>query len=124
MVQVNKRVPKTPKQAVNLIDNFLNAELFKALGDRTRLLLLSCVAKCGRACSVSEAAECCSVDFSVVSRHLGILTRAGVLESSKIGRTMAYRVLYKELSTALRDLGDVIKKCDCSNTKDVCGKAC
>ena len=49
-------------------DRALDAELFKALSDPTRLKLLACLAKCSRMCSVTEVAECCSVDFSVVSR--------------------------------------------------------
>ena len=76
----------TPRRAANCcgpIDDLLDPELFRALGDPTRLLLLACLAKCGRACSVTEIAECCSVDLSVVSRHLALLERAKVLFGEK-----------------------------------------
>ena len=122
MVQIYKRIPKTPKQAATFqgpIDDVLNAELFKALGDPTRLTLLACLSKCGRACSVSEVAECCAVDFSVVSRHLSILARAGVLEGSKKGRTVFYRVRYKDLSKSLRSIAKAFEGC-CGISTDGC----
>ena len=112
MVQVYKHA-KTPKHAAKRedeLDALLDAELFKALGNPTRLLLLSCLAKCGRACSVSEVAECCSVDFSVVSRHLALLARAGVLTSLKSGRIVSYQVRYKDVSSTLRKLAQAFEQ--------------
>ncbi len=114
MTQVSTRRPRNPKQAGArgwAIDRLLDPALFKALGDPTRARLLACLAKCGRACSVSEAAECCSVDFSVVSRHLSLLERAGVLNSSKQGRTVFYVVNYAELSERLRGLASALEQC-------------
>ncbi len=104
----------TPKQAAKCcspIDELLDPKLFKALSDPTRLKLLACLAKCGRACSVTDIAECCSVDFSVVSRHLALLERAGVLESSKQGRTVFYAVRYQLVSQLLRAVADSIAAC-------------
>ena len=87
------------------------------------------MAKCGRACSVTEVAECCSVDFSVVSRHLVMLAQAGVLDSSKRGRIVSYRVRYEPLSRLFRALADAIDDCgpaDCSALRDTdcCGGRC
>lgn len=112
MTQVSKRRPATPKQAVRCcgpIDELLDPGLFKALCDPTRAKLVACLAKCGRPCSVSEVAECCSVDFSVVSRHLALMARAGVLESVKEGRTVHYRVRFTELVATLRGLAAAIE---------------
>lgn len=109
----------TPKQAAkccNPVDKLLDPALFKSLSDPTRLKLLACLAKCGRACSVTDIAECCSVDFSVVSRHLALLARAGVLESTKKGRIVFYSVRYRLLSQMLRALADSIEAC-CPNGK-------
>lgn len=125
MTQVTKQRPRTPKQAAKRaspIDQALNTELFKALSDPTRVQLLACLAKCGRMCSVTEVAECCSVDFSVVSRHLSMLADAGVLESRKEGRTVYYRVEYGRLSSSLRALASAFEQCspeDCA-----CDSAC
>ena len=126
MVQVSKHIPKSPKQAAccsSELDDLLNAELFKALGDPTRLKLFSCLARCARPCSTTEVAECCDVDFSVVSRHLGILADAGVLESKKEGRTVYYEVRYGDFSTALRGLADAISSY-CRGPRQKTGARC
>lgn len=104
----------TPEDAAKCcgpVDALLDAELFKALSDPTRLKLFSCLAKTGRACSVTELTECCSVDFSVVSRHLGILERAGLLVVTKEGRTVLYRVRYQPLAKTFRALAQAIEAC-------------
>lgn len=115
MTQVRKRrPPATPKQAAACcgpIDDLLDPELFKAFSDPTRVSLIACIAKCGRGCSVGEVAECCSVDLSVVSRHLAMLARSGVLEATKDGRTVNYRVRYSELCRLLRSLADALEEC-------------
>jgi ArsR family transcriptional regulator, arsenate/arsenite/antimonite-responsive transcriptional repressor len=118
MTQVSRRPrgrrPLSPKQAAACcwpIDGLLDPELFKGLCDPTRAKLLGCLIKCGRACSVSEVAECCAVDFSVVSRHLQLLERAGVLESVKLGRTVFYAVKFVHLCRTLRGLADAIEEC-------------
>lgn len=75
------------------------------------------------------------MDLSVVSRHLALLERAGVLESSRRGREVLYRVRYDALIGAFRHLADTIEvcsracgdsvrasgACDCG---DRCGPAC
>lgn len=114
MTQTRKRRPLTPRQAAACcrpIDDLLDPALFKALCDPTRVSLIACIAKCGRACAVGEIAECSSVDVSVVSRHLAVLARAGILEATKSGRTMLYRVRYDELCRTLRALADAIEDC-------------
>jgi len=106
--------PATPRLAsacCGPIDTALDPELFKALCDPTRAALVACIAKCGRGCSVGEIAECCAIDFSMVSRHLATLARAGVLEARKEGRTVFYRVRYAEVSRSLRSLADALDVC-------------
>jgi len=129
VTQVTKRVsrhrPATPRQAARHttpLDRSLDADLFKALSDPTRLRLLACLAKCGRACSVTEVAECCVVDFSVVSRHLGTMADAGVLDAQKKGRTMFYGVRYEHLGKTFQALADAIASC-CPDD-DCCPGAC
>lgn len=112
MTQMSKYRPATPKQAAKCcrpIDSLLNPELFKALCDPTRAGLVACLAKCGRPCSVGEVAECCEVDTSVVSRHLALLARAGVLEVEKRGREVYYAVRFKEFAHALRSLANELE---------------
>ncbi|NDG64233.1 MAG: ArsR family transcriptional regulator [Planctomycetes bacterium] len=112
MTQVRKRSQMTPKQAsacCRPIDNLLDPELFKALSDPTRVRLFGCLIKCGRACLVGEVAECCSVDLSVVSRHLQLLERAGILEVVKEGRTVSYCVKYGVLCEMFRSIANAIE---------------
>ncbi len=127
MTQLRKQRPRTPRQAAGCggpIDGLLDPGLFKALCDPTRVLLLGCLIKCGRACSVGEVAECCSVDLSVVSRHLRMLEGAGVLHSVKDGRTVSYIVRFGHLCTTLRMLADAIEKCCPDGTSSTCTGAC
>jgi ArsR family transcriptional regulator len=126
MTQVRKQKVMTPKQAsacCGPIDDLLDPTLFKALCDPTRVRIVACLIKCGRACSVSEVAECCDVDFSVVSRHLQMLGRAGVVEAVKAGRTMSYIARYEHLAATLHSLADAIETFQPSRARkgDCCG---
>ena len=108
---VSKPHPASPEAAARVsaaIDRRLDQQLFKALGDPTRLLVLSCLVKCGRAVSVSEVAECCDVDFSVVNKHMKILASAGVLDAEKQGRTVWYTARCGDLCDRLSGLIDAI----------------
>jgi ArsR family transcriptional regulator len=114
MVQVRKRFTMSLQRAAACcrpVDGLLDPALFRALGDPTRVRMLACLIKCGRACAVGEVAECCSVDLSVVSRHLQALARAGILDAHKAGRTMSYSVRYEHLCRTLRGLADSIEQC-------------
>lgn len=104
----------SPKRAAACcagLSRLLDPELFKAIADPTRANLLSCLVKCGGACAVGEIAACCSVDLSVVSRHLQSLERAGLLESRRQGREVLYAVRYAAVVARLRDLADAIEHC-------------
>jgi ArsR family transcriptional regulator len=100
------------------LDELLAPELFKAIGDPVRVRLLACVAKCGRACSVGEVAQCCDLDLSTVSRHLTTLARAGVMESSKRGTSVLYAVRYDFIATTLHALAAAFEVCRPSDTGD------
>jgi ArsR family transcriptional regulator len=106
------------------VDDLLDPALFKALGDPTRVRLLSCIIKCGRPCSVGEIAACCAVDLSVVSRHLAALARAGLAESSKSGRTVRYGARHAHLCQTLRALADAVEECVPSHLASCEGGCC
>jgi ArsR family transcriptional regulator len=115
MVQERIRRPRTPRQAAACrrpVDGLLDPAFFRALGDPTRVRILACLIKCGRPCPVGEIAECCSVDLSVVSRHLQALARAGLLEPRKEGRVVSYSVRSAEMCRTLRRLADAVEACD------------
>lgn len=114
MTQLSNNQPATPRQAARRraeVDRRLDADFFKALSDPTRLVLLACIAKCARPCSVGEVAQCCSVDLSVVSRHLSLLESVGILEARKKGRTVHYSVRFAHITGTLRALADSFDRC-------------
>ena len=127
MTQVSKLYFRSPSSASRrraAIDRGLDTDLFKSLSDPTRARLFACLLKCGRTCSVSEVAECCDVDFSVVSRHLARLSSDGVLTSEKRGRTVWYEPRWDELSTKFRALADAIDEWRPDETGDCCEDGC
>jgi len=85
--------------------------MFKALGDATRLTLLVRLAVAGSPQTVSEAADCCGIHLSGVSRQLAILRDAGLVRAEKQGREVRYRLNSDELVAALRGLADAIEMC-------------
>jgi len=119
--------PATPAEAGNapgVLDGLLDPGVFKALGDPTRARLVACIARCGRGCSVKEVSACCSVDLSVVSRHLSGLEAVGVLASEREGRVVRYRVKYTELGAMLRGLADAFDACVADRAQGEGGTAC
>lgn len=108
------------KPTSRALDRALDTELFKALSDPTRLGLLACLVKCARPCSVSELAECCSVDFSVVTRHLAHLRAAGLVSMRKSGRTVWYTPLSDDLARRFAGLAEAVAACDAEARADAC----
>ncbi len=81
------------------------APLLKALADPVRLRLLSIVASHGggEAC-VCDLTDCFELSQPTISHHLKVLHEAGLLDRSKRGTWVYYRVR----STALVDLATLI----------------
>jgi ArsR family transcriptional regulator len=103
--------PDSPAAALRVsaaIDDRLDQRLFKALADPTRLLVLSCLVKCGRPCSVSELAASCEVDFSVVNKHMKVLAAADIVAARKEGRTVWYAARCGDLCDRFARLIDAI----------------
>ncbi|MCH7592098.1 MAG: winged helix-turn-helix transcriptional regulator [Planctomycetes bacterium] len=99
------------------IDGLLEPRFFRALCDPSRIALLARLAQCCEPCSVSQLAQCCPTDLSVVSRHLAMLRDAGILSCEKRGKEVFYRVRYDELIKTLRALADGFEAC-CGGTPD------
>jgi DNA-binding transcriptional ArsR family regulator len=90
---------------------FLDPRLFKALCDPTRLAILADLAEAAGPRAVGQLAASRPVDVSVVSRHLGVLRDAGVVEATRRGKEVLYRVRYQGLSRSLRAVADAIDRC-------------
>ena len=100
-----------PSACCSDIENLFPTGFFKALGDRNRIALMARLATCCDSKTVSELSECCPTDLSVVSRHLGTLREAGIVESEKRGREVFYRLRYDALAKSLRQMADAIEEC-------------
>jgi DNA-binding transcriptional ArsR family regulator len=107
----NKTIEANQAFCCDSLSALLSPELFRALGDPNRLSVLVDLAGKNQPSTVSEIAPCCQVDYSVVSRHLATLRRAGVVEARKRGREVLYTLRYSKLSQALRSIADAIDGC-------------
>jgi DNA-binding transcriptional ArsR family regulator len=85
------------------------ANLLKALGEFNRLSLVYKLCDCQSPQNAMCLCECCSVDASVVSRHLKILAEEGVVSFEKKGREKTYSLNKKGIAKSLRRLADKIE---------------
>ena len=85
------------------------ADLFKALGEFNRLSLVYRLCECQLPQNAMCLCDCCSVDASVVSRHLKVLAQEGVVSFEKKGREKTYTLNRSYLANQLRELADLIE---------------
>lgn len=88
------------------------ADLLKALGEFNRLSLVYRLCECKAPQNAMCLCECCSVDASVVSRHLKTLSQAGILNLEKSGRERSYSLDRANVAKKLRELADKIEMCE------------
>jgi DNA-binding transcriptional ArsR family regulator len=75
------------------------APVFMALGDATRLSLLSRLCE-GQPLSISELTEGMSLTRQGVTKHLAILERANIVARQRLGRESRYSVRGEALGLA------------------------
>jgi arsenite methyltransferase len=80
-----------------------NARFFKALGDETRLSLVSCLL--GNERCACEFAEISNRDQTTISRHLKILTEAGIVRQEKRGRNVICSIKDESVRRRLFSMG-------------------
>lgn len=78
------------KPAPTIDDLRIQAQVFKALGHPARLQMVAALAD-GEQC-VCELTELVGLDMSTISKHLAVLTQAGVLVSEKRANKVFYRL--------------------------------
>jgi ArsR family transcriptional regulator, arsenate/arsenite/antimonite-responsive transcriptional repressor len=110
MTQMSKRTRRAAGCCASLGSVF-PPKLFKALCDPNRLAILVRVAESCAPCTVSEVAECCPINLSVVSRHLAQLREAGILHAERRGKQVFYSARAQELVRTLRAIADAIERC-------------
>ena len=85
------------------------AKLFKALGEFNRLSLVCRLCECQAPQNAMCLCDCCSVDASVVSRHLKHLAQEEIVTFEKKGREKTYSLNRVYLASQLRELADLIE---------------
>ena len=85
------------------------ADLLKALGEFNRLSLVYRLCECQAPQNAMCLCECCSVDASVVSRHLKTLAQAGIVKPNKKGRERTYTLDRANVAKELRALAAKIE---------------
>lgn len=89
-------------------------KFFKALGDETRLCIVSfLLMKDHCAC---EFTSCINKDQTTISRHLKILVEAGILRYEKDGRNIIYSIRDEDIKNMLKSLG-VEASMDCCDVR-------
>lgn len=84
-------------------------EIFKALGDETRLRLVNLFLQTDEALCVCEMVDALQLPQYHISKHLTILKHAGLMRTSRVGTWVYYR-LDDEESPLLRDLFQVLSQ--------------
>jgi ArsR family transcriptional regulator len=116
-------MPMTNKQrnaTTRELKRRLQADTFRALSDPVRLELVCRLACTTEPVTVTELSDCCGTHLSGVSRHLATLREAGLVEATKSGREVRYRLAVDSISDTLRGLADAIDACReqcCGDTK-------
>jgi ArsR family transcriptional regulator len=70
------------------------AQIIKAMAHPARLFIVDELSKSGERC-VCELTQMIGTDMSTVSRHLGMLKAAGLVEDEKRGSMVYYRLRMK-----------------------------
>jgi DNA-binding transcriptional ArsR family regulator len=116
VVQMSKCGPPAccavPIESFGQLQELFSHHLFRAMGDPNRVRLLFLIIERCRNCTVSELAECLTIDVSVVSRHLAILRAAGVLSARRDGKRVQYSIQYQQLAKTLRGIADALEACE------------
>ncbi|MBI5863904.1 MAG: winged helix-turn-helix transcriptional regulator [Planctomycetes bacterium] len=107
----NKRGKRQSGECGRTLEELLDPNVFRALGDPTRVRILAALMRQSGPCCVTRAADCCPVDLSVVSRHLSALQDAGIVQAEKRGREVQYTLRTTSLSGLLRELAAAIDEC-------------
>lgn len=79
--KIRKRITSKPK---------VKARVFAALGDKTRLAMVARLCS-GEPASISQLADDSKLTRQAITKHLGVLERAGIVRSSYAGRERLFQ---------------------------------
>lgn len=85
-------------------------EIFKALSDETRIRIMKLLAGCKKPICVCEVVDSLQLPQYVISRHLNVLRRAGLVEDSRDGTWVSYSIPHQSMPL-VRQLIEGIEEC-------------
>ncbi|MEO8384625.1 MAG: metalloregulator ArsR/SmtB family transcription factor [Betaproteobacteria bacterium] len=88
-----------------------SASLFAALGDETRMRLIALLCA-GGALSITQLTDSTDITRQAVTKHLQVLSDAGLVHDVKIGRERRWEFEPTEIETARRALDDISQQWD------------
>jgi DNA-binding transcriptional ArsR family regulator len=88
-----------------------SASIFAALGDETRMRLIA-VLCAGGALSITQLTDGTDITRQAVTKHLQVLSDAGLVHDVKIGRERRWEFEPTELETARRALDQIAQQWD------------
>ena len=100
--KIRKRITAKPKA---------KARVFAALGDKTRLALVARLCS-GEPRSISQLADDSKLTRQAITKHLGVLERAGFVRSSQSGRERIFEFNPEPLKDLQEYLASVAKQWD------------
>ena len=86
-----------------------SATVFAALGDQTRLQLVSRLSQDGPL-SITKLTGGFPMTRQAITKHLRVLERAGVVRGAPEGREIVWRVERRQLAQAKRDLDAIARQ--------------
>jgi DNA-binding transcriptional ArsR family regulator len=100
--KLRKRITAKPKA---------RARVFAALGDKTRLALVATLCSV-EPTSITKLAEDSKLTRQAITKHLGVLERAGIVRSSQSGRERLFQFDPEPLEALKAYLNSVSKQWD------------
>jgi predicted transcriptional regulator len=93
----------------NYIEENVDFEFYKTLFDPVRSRILVSIASSGKK-NISEIAENFTQDRSVISRHLDLMSRYGIVSKTKINRYVFYEVNSKFILNKFEETTQNLKR--------------
>jgi len=84
--------PVTVDDALDTLEASLDSDFLKALCEPGRVQIVKILIRQG-ACDVNQIAAHLPQERSVISRHLKVLTRAGLVQVERVGRHRVHRLV-------------------------------
>jgi DNA-binding transcriptional ArsR family regulator len=102
---------KTPRKISAARFSALSAPIFAALGDETRMRIIA-VLCAGGALSITQLTDGTDITRQAVTKHLQVLSDAGLVRDVKVGRERRWEFEPSQLETARRALDEIALQWD------------